>query len=329
MPDELKKIKELAQKKISACGSLDQLKLIQSQLTGKNSQLSSIIADVANMPLEDRKSIGKVANLLKKEIELLLNSRKDEMIVNKKNKLGYFDLTKPGQYTKMGHLHPVTQIVSETYDIFTRLGFAIVDGPEIESDWYNFEALNIPPDHPARDMQDTFYLDKKLDDTNLVARTQTSAMQVRFIEKNKPPFKIIVPGKVFRNENEDATHSWIFTQIEGLVVGKSISISDLKGTLTKAITEILGEDTEIRFRPSYFPYTEPSIEIDARWKGKWLELAGAGMVHPEVLKKGGIDPKIYNGFAFGWGADRLAVIKYGVQDLRMFWRPKFKYLEQF
>jgi phenylalanyl-tRNA synthetase alpha chain len=185
----------------------------------------------------------------------------------------------------------------------------------------------MPEIHPAREMQDTFYIDKS--NKKLLPRTHTSGMQVRFMKQNNPPFKIIVPGKVFRNENEDATHSWTFGQIEGLVVGEGVSVTDLRGTLLEIVKKQLGPETEIRFRASYFPYTEPSMEVDAKFKGKWLELGGAGMVHPQVLINGGIDPEKYSGFAFGWGVERLAVIKYGITDLRELWRPKFDYLEQF
>ena len=185
----------------------------------------------------------------------------------------------------------------------------------------------MPKEHPARDMQDTFYIDNGK--MNLLPRSHTSGMQVRFMENNKPPYKIIVPGRVFRNEDEDATHAWIFNQVEGLVVGEGVSMSDLKGTLLEVVRGLLGPDVDIRFRASYFPYTEPSVELDCKYKGKWLELGGAGMVHPQVLKNGGVDPDRYTGFAFGWGAERFAVIKYGLNDLRELWRPRFDFLEQF
>jgi phenylalanyl-tRNA synthetase alpha chain len=241
------------------------------------------------------------------------------------------DVSRPGKplykESRTGHMHPSSLVLKETYRVFTELGFAIVDSPEIEDDWHNFEALNMPEIHPAREMQDTFYIDKS--NKKLLPRTHTSGMQVRFMKQNNPPFKIIVPGKVFRNENEDATHSWTFGQIEGLVVGEGVSVTDLRGTLLEIVKKQLGPETEIRFRASYFPYTEPSMEVDAKFKGKWLELGGAGMVHPQVLINGGIDPEKYSGFAFGWGVERLAVIKYGITDLRELWRPKFDYLEQF
>jgi phenylalanyl-tRNA synthetase alpha chain len=314
MLDKLKKINEQSSQEINDAKNFDQLKIAKSHLLGKNSQLAKIISALASLDKSAKIEVGKSANELKKTIESKIDNRYKQLVDQKKDRLECFDITKPGEFTKNGHLHPVSMVLSDSYDVFSRLGFAIIDGPEIESDWYNFEALNIPQDHPARDMQDTFYLNEEYDDSPMVARTQTSAMQVRYMEKHKPPFKIIVPGKVFRNENEDATHSWIFNQIEGLVVGENVSFADLKGTLTLAISEVLGEKIEVRLRPSYFPYTEPSV---------------AGMVHPSVLKKGGIDPEVFGGFAFGWGADRLAVIKYGISDLRMLWRPRFNYLEQF
>ena len=229
--------------------------------------------------------------------------------------------------SRIGHLHPSSLVLKESFKVFEELGFAIVDSPEIETDWFNFEALNMPEIHPAREMQDTFYI--KGTGQKLLPRTHTSGMQVRFMKNNKPPFKIIVPGKVFRSENEDATHSWSFNQIEGLVVGEGVSMADLKGTLLQIVKKQLGSDTQIRFRASYFPYTEPSVEVDAKYNGKWLELGGAGMVHPEVLKNGGIDPEKYTGFAFGWGVERIAAIKFGITDLRLLWRPNLDYLEQF
>ncbi len=305
-----------------------ELNLVKSNFLGKKSELTQGLAILSKLTGSKRVETGKQLNQLKARLTQLITDK--QRVLLEKADFTPVDVTKPGlalKSAKLGHLHPSSLVLKETYQVFGDLGFAIVDSPEIETDWYNFEALNMPKNHPAREMQDTFYL--KDSDMQLLPRTHTSGMQVRFMEKNKPPFKIIVPGKVFRSENEDATHSWSFNQIEGLVVGEGVSMADLKGTLLQIVKRQLGPNTEIRFRPSYFPYTEPSVEVDAKFKGKWLELGGAGMVHPYVLENGGIDPEKYSGFAFGWGVERLAVIKYGIEDLRLLWRPNLSYLEQF
>lgn len=302
---------------------------VKSKYLGKKGIVSSGLSDLAKLEPKERAEQGKVLNELKREIDVFINESFENLM--KKKTLDPIDISRPGKplydQPSKGHLHPSSLVLEETYRVFTELGFAIVDSPEIESDWFNFEALNMPEIHPAREMQDTFYI--KGSNQKLLPRTHTSGMQVRYMQENEPPFKILVPGKVFRNENEDNTHSWAFNQIEGLVVGEGISMADLKGTLMRIVEKQLGQGTKIRFRASYFPYTEPSVEVDAKYRGKWLELGGAGMVHPEVLRNGGIDPEKYSGFAFGWGVERIAVIKYGITDLRLLWRPNIKYLEQF
>jgi phenylalanyl-tRNA synthetase alpha chain len=302
---------------------------IRVSYLGKKSFIAQQMKLLSSLENDKKAELGKTLNIAKKNILLLIEDKTTQLDAIQNYEP--IDISRPGkalyESTKVGHMHPNNIVLKETYRVFTELGFAIVDSPEIESDWYNFEALNMPEIHPAREMQDTFYI--KGTDQKLLPRTHTSGMQVRFMENNKPPFKIIVPGKVFRNENEDATHAWVFNQIEGLVVGEGVSVTDMKGTLLQIVKKQLGPETEIRFRASYFPYTEPSVEVDAKFNGKWLELGGAGMIHPNVLVNGGIDPEKYSGFAFGWGAERLAVIKYGINDLRQLWRPKFEYLEQF
>lgn len=297
---------------------------------GRKAELTTMFKQLTQLSGEERSKLGIALNNAKKLIAEAVQVRLTQLKPDL-DKLDYIDLTKPGEPLKAiyGHYHPTSLILAETYQIFTELGFAIVDGPEVETDWYNFEVLNQPSHHPARDMQDTFYILDKDKSRRHLPRTQTSAMQVRFMEENTPPFKIIVPGKVFRNEDEDRTHSWSFYQIEGLVVGEGVSLADLKGTLLHIVQRMFGSEAEIRLRPSYFPYTEPSVEIDAKMGDEWLELGGAGMVHPNVLKKGGIDPTKYTGFAFGWGVERIAVIKYGLTDLRKLWRPNLYFLEQF
>ncbi len=249
------------------------------------------------------------------------------------------DLTAPTTVS-YGHAHPTTGLIDELVKVFWQMGYEVVDGPEVETEWYNFEALNMPPSHPARDMQDTFYLEQ-----GNLPRTHTSGVQVRYMEAHKPPIRIVSLGKVYRNEDEDARHSWSFNQIEGLVVDKGISMTDLKGTLVAMLQGVLGKDTQLRLRPSYFPYTEPSVEMDATCvichgsppasgcalcsSTGWVELGGAGMVHPAVLERVGIDPAVYSGFAFGFGPDRITAIKYQVPDVREFWRPNLKFLRQF
>ncbi len=225
-----------------------------------------------------------------------------------------------------GHLHPATQLIREIVKIFDDLGFAVAGGPELEKEYYNFDALNIPKDHPSRDMQDTFWI--KGGERNLLT-TQTSAIQIRFMEQNKPPFRIIAPGKVYRNEATDATHEVQFYQIEGLLVDKVVTLAELKGTLEHVLKKIFGDDVIIRFRPSYFPFVEPAVEVDMKWKDKWLEVGGAGMVHPNVLRAVNLDPKEWNGFAFAFGLDRLLMLKYGVDDIRHLYTGDLRFVNQF
>lgn len=312
----------------AAAKTENDLQLAKAQYLGKKSELVEGLKSLSGLEGEERKRKGAELNKLKASLESIFASRQQELL-DELDVLPPLDLTQPGIGEGLGHAHPVTLVMDELYASFTRLGFAIVDSNEIENDWYNFEALNMPPHHPARDMQDTFYIKDSKGKKSTLPRTHTSGMQVRFMEQNEPPFKIIVPGKVFRNEDEDRTHLWSFIQVEGLVVGEGVSVAHLKGTLLAVMKDLLGEDTEIRLRPSFFPYTEPSIEIDVSYKGEWLELLGAGMVHPKVLENAGVDPEKYSGFAFGVGPERIAMVKYGITDLRNFWRPNLAYLEQF
>lgn len=323
-----KQIIEKLKSDLSVAKTDHDIVLLKSEYLGANSQLTGELKKLPALDGAKRAELGKLLNELKKSLESLLETAKQQLIENKK--FGVVDISLPGTRFKQayGHMHPASRVLAQTYQIFSDLGFAVVDSNEIESDWYNFEALNMPPEHPAREMQDTFYI-KNNGKLDVLPRTHTSGMQVRFMELNKPPFKIIVPGRVFRNEDEDVTHNWAFHQIEGLVVGEGVSMSQLKGTLLHVVKGILGPEADIRFRASYFPYTEPSVELDCRYKGQWLELGGAGMIHPKVLKNGGIDPEVYQGFAFGWGAERIANIKYGLDDMRELWRPRFEFLEQF
>ncbi|MEI7690350.1 MAG: phenylalanine--tRNA ligase subunit alpha [bacterium] len=312
----------------------DTIDELQSKYLGRKSEINEILKSLGSLSLEEKKKIGALANRARQEIEKEFDEKRSSL--KPKSKSQTIDFTAPGKEFAVGHLHPVTQAMTEILDICRSLGYEIVDGPEVESDWYNFEALNMPPEHPARDMQDTFYLI----DGN-VLRTHTSPVQIRYTEKNKPPIKIVSPGRCYRNENEDASHSWAFHQIEALVIDENITFADLKGTLEVLAKSLLGQETKIRFRPSFFPYTEPSAEIDASCPhchgsgckscghSGWLELLGAGMVHPKVLENMGIDPNKYSGFAFGLGPERIAAIKYQIPDVRYFWHPDINFLEQF
>jgi phenylalanyl-tRNA synthetase alpha chain len=226
-----------------------------------------------------------------------------------------------------GHLHPVTLMIESIHTIFRDMGFDIARGPEIETEFNNFDALNVPKDHPARDMQDTFWI--KTDEDRLVLRTHTTAVDIRYMQEHKPPFRIIAPGKVFRNEATDATHEAQFYQIDGIAIDKTMSLANLKGTLLAFFKKLLGEDIEIRFRPSYFPFVEPGVEVDIKFNGKWLEVMGAGMLHPNVFKACGLDPKEWKGFAFGGGIDRLAMIKYNIPDVRLFYGGDLRLINQF
>ena len=330
------KIKQIvvAVKKDLETATIKNIDGLQSKYLGRKSEINEILKSLGGLSLDERKTIGSLANKTRQEIEKEIDKKKLEIQSMRTGPI--VDLTAPGKYFPVGHLHPVTQTISKILEICTSLGYEIVEGPEVENDWYNFEALNIPPEHPARDMQDTFYLT----DGN-VLRTHTSPVQIRYAEKHKPPIKIISPGRCYRNENEDASHSWSFHQIEALVIDEKITFADLKGTLEILAKALLGPETKIRFRPSFFPYTEPSAEIDASCPhcagsgcsscghSGWLELLGSGMVHPNVLRNMNIDSEKYSGFAFGLGPERIAAIKYQIPDVRYFWHPDIKFLEQF
>jgi phenylalanyl-tRNA synthetase alpha chain len=306
--------------------------------------LTAMLKAIGDLPAAERAAAGAQANQQRVQFEAALQQRRIQLQAQAETSLAAIDVTAPGQTPQLGHRHPVSLVLSELEDVFWQMGYQVVDGPEVETEWYNFEALLVGKDHPARDMQDTFYLKG-----GNLPRTHTSAVQIRYMleHHNDLPIRIVAPGKVYRNEDEDARHSWSFYQIEGLVVDEGITIGDLKGTLEAMMRGVLGDSTKIRLRANYFPYTEPSVEMDATCvacggSGRtensachlctgtgWLELGGAGMVHPQVFRNVGIDPDKYSGFAFGFGPERIAAIKYNVPDVREFWRPNFKFLEQF
>ena len=339
MKQQLEEIKVRALEKISATNDLKTLDDIRVEFLGKKGELTAILKQMGGLSPEERPIMGAVANKVRSEIEEAIAEnlkRIKELETTEKLKAETIDVTLPGKSAEKGGLHPLNIVLDDMIDIFQSMGFDIVDGPEVETDYYNFEALNVPADHPARDMQDTFYLAE-----NLLLRTQTSAAQIRTMENRKPPIRIICPGRVYRADELDATHSPVFHQIEGLVVDKGITMCDLKGVLEQFAHEIYGPETEVKFRPSFFPFTEPSVEVDvtcSECKGKgcrvckgtgWIEILGAGMVHPRVLQACGIDPEEYSGFAFGIGLDRLTTTRYKISDIRLLFENDLRFLEQF
>lgn len=307
---------------------------LRTKYLGRKSALATLLKSIKDVPVRERKEFGADANALRAEIEKSISEK--EVALSGAKVVSPIDITAPGRLYPVGHIHPVNQTLETMTNIFISMGYEIASGPEVEDDWHNFEALNMGPEHPARDMQDTFYLLE-----GFIPRTHTSSVQIRYMEEHKPPIKIIAPGKVHRNENEDASHSWVFHHLEGLVIDEGITMADLKGTLEHFAKEILGPETKTRFRPNFFPYTEPSAEMDAscpQCGGKgcrscggsgWLELLGSGMVHPDVLRRMGIDPEKYSGFAFGVGVDRIAMIKHQIPDIRLLWHADIRFLEQF
>ncbi len=335
MQNNIVDIEKEAVESIAQAKDPDQLEQLSIKYLGRKGVLTKFLRDISSLPVEERPSAGKNANVLKGKLESIIKKAflKIEADVAKGDT--GIDVTLPGRPLQMGSLHPITQVAEEICDIFLRLGFDVAESPEVETDYYNFEALNIPKYHPARDMQDTFYVSE-----NIVLRTHTSPSQPRTMEKGKPPIRIISPGKVFRCDS-DITHTPMFNQVEGLMVDKNISFGDLKGILTTFIHQFFDKETSLRFRPSFFPFTEPSAEVDIRCvmcKGKgcricsktgWLEVLGSGMVHPAVFEKVGYDTDKYTGFAFGMGIERLAMLKFGIDDIRKFYENDIRFLGQF
>ncbi len=319
--------------------TLKELEEFRVRYLGKKGEVTALLRGMGAVPAEERPAMGQLINQLRSELESALEAKETALSSLQKAaqlKAETLDVTMPGKAQTTGGLHPLNIVLADLIDIFQSMGFDVVDGPEVETDHYCFEALNVPKDHPARDMQDTFYLGE-----NLLLRTQTSAAQIRTMEQRKPPIRIICPGRVFRADEVDATHSPVFHQVEGLVVDKNITMCDLKGVLEQFAHEIYGPDTKVRFRPSFFPFTEPSVEVDVSCsacggtgcrvcKGNgWIEILGAGMVHPNVLAGCGIDPEVYSGFAFGIGLDRLTTTRYKISDIRLLFENDQRFLEQF
>ncbi|HOU10632.1 MAG TPA: phenylalanine--tRNA ligase subunit alpha [Clostridiales bacterium] len=339
MKDRIETTRRNALEEIASARSGTDLEAVKVKYLGKKGELTSLLKMMGGLSAEERPVVGKIANEARLSIESALSLREDEIgaaEVHKRLIEEKIDVTLPGRKREPGHKHPLTIVLDEVKDIFIGLGFQIATGPEVEWDHYNFEALNIPKGHPARDTQDTFYITE-----NMLLRTQTSPVQIRVMEKQKPPIRIIAPGRVYRSDSVDATHSPLFHQIEGLVIDKGITMSDLKGCLEAFARRLYGDETKIRLRPHHFQFTEPSCEVDvscfrcggsgcAMCKGEgWIEILGAGMVHPNVLLRGGIDPKEYSGFAFGMGLERLVMFRFNIDDLRLFYENDLRFLSQF
>lgn len=339
MKEKLEALRREALQELENLRNSKELEEFRVRVMGKKGALTELLRGMGSLPAEERPQMGQLVNQLRAQLEEKLHEREaaaQAALKEQKLKEETLDITLPGKAAKTGGLHPLNIVLEDMIDIFQSMGFDVVDGPEVETEHYCFEALNVPKDHPARDMQDTFYLGD-----NLLLRTQTSAAQIRVMEQRKPPIRIICPGRVFRADEVDATHSPVFHQVEGLVVDKGITMCDLKGVLEQFAHEIYGPDTKVKFRPSFFPFTEPSVEVDVSCsecggkgcrvcKGSgWIEILGAGMVHPNVLRGCGIDPEEYSGFAFGIGLDRLTTTRYKISDIRLLFENDQRFLEQF
>ncbi len=338
MKEKLEKIKNQLLQELQNIKDINSLSVLKSKYLGKKGEITNILKGMKDLSPQQRPLMGKLVNEIKNHIEKHINSKEDGLNEEEKRKIleeEKIDVTLPPRGTSIGTLHPITQIMNEIVEIFERMGFEVVEGPEIETDFYNFEALNIPKNHPARDMQDTFYISE-----DLVLRTHTSPVQIRVMEKQEPPIQIIAPGKVYRCDS-DVSHTPMFHQVEGLLVNETVTFADLKGVLTEFCTIMFGEDTKVRFRPSFFPFTEPSAEVDIGCvicgsKGcrvckdtGWLEILGCGMVDPEVFKSVNYDTTKYRGFAFGMGVERITMLKFGINDIRLFFENDLRFLSQF
>ena len=339
MKESMQKLREASIQAILESTDAESLETLRVRYLGKKGELTGILRQMGRLSAEERPAMGQLANQLRSDIENAIEQRRKELteaMMQRRLEAEKLDVTVPGDPVRAGHFHPLALVQRQLEDIFLGMGYSIVDGPEVEYDYYNFQALNIPPDHPARDTQDTFYISD-----NILLRSQTSPVQARVMEKTQPPIKIISPGRVYRSDAVDATHSPLFHQLEGLVIDRGITMGDLKGTLEMFAKRMFGEETRIRFRPHHFPFTEPSAEVDVSCfvcggtgcrlcKGEgWIEILGAGMVHPNVLRNCGIDPEEYSGFAFGLGIERIALLKYHIDDMRLLYENDIRFLNQF
>ena len=339
MKSQLESIRSAALAAIAEATDGKAVEELRVKYLGKKGEITAILKQMGSLSAEERPVMGQLANEVRAAIETAIAESAEKMksaALEAQLKAETVDITMPAKKRTVGSLHPINKVANDLIDIFQSMGFDVVDGPEVETDYYNFEALNVPADHPARDMQDTFFLNP-----TLLLRSQTSATQIRTMENRRPPIKMVCPGRVFRADEVDATHSPVFHQMEGLVVDKGITMCDLKGVLEQFAHEIYGPETKVKFRPSFFPFTEPSVEVDVSCsecggkgcrvcKGSgWIEILGAGMVHPNVLRGCGIDPEVYSGFAFGVGIDRLAITRYKISDIRLLFENDVRFLEQF
>ena len=335
MREEFEHLRAVERSRLQEVSDTENLEAIRIEIFGRKGKLTSLMKQLGRVSPEERPEMGKLANVIKQELEAAFEGAKTRLAQSKLAPADMVDVTLPGRIPQRGTIHPISRVTLEICDILERMGFEVVEGPEIETDYYNFEALNIPKDHPARDMQDTFYISD-----NLLLRTHTSPMQVRMMEKQRPPVRIIAPGKVYRRDS-DVSHTPMFHQVEGLLVDKCVSFGDLKGVLIAFLHEMFGPDVGVRFRPSFFPFTEPSAEVDIQCvlcKGDgcrlcsrtgWLEILGSGMVDPNVYRFVDYDEEEISGFAFGMGVERIAMLKYGIDDIRLFFENDVRFLHQF
>ncbi len=326
LTDQLDQLEAQAAQEIAAAADAAALEELRVGLLGKKGRLSGVLGAMGKLPGDERPVVGQRANVLKEQVQSLLSDRLQAVksaAMAERIASETLDVTMPASFTPVGHRHPLISTIEEIVDIFSGLGYQVEEGPEIESDFYNFTALNIPPDHPARDMQDTFYLGD-----HQLLRTHTSPVQIRHLENNAPPIRIIAPGRVYRRDAVDATHSPVFHQVEVLAIDEGLDFSHLRGTVTSFLQQFFG-DLPVRFRASYFPFTEPSAEVDVQWRGRWLEVMGCGMVDPAVLQGMGIDPERYSGFAAGLGVERFCMVRHGIDDIRRLFTSDLRFLEQF
>ncbi|MBE9080218.1 phenylalanine--tRNA ligase subunit alpha [Romeria aff. gracilis LEGE 07310] len=323
---QLSTVQQQAAGEIQAAANLGELDQVRVSYLGKKGKLSQVLGGMGKLSAADRPRVGAIANQVKTELQTRLDQRKSELQaaqVQAQLAAETLDVTMPGVYQPQGRVHPINSIIDQIIDIFVGLGYTVAQGPEVESDYYNFEALNFLPDHPARDMQDTLYLPN-----GQMMRTHTSNIQIRYMEKHEPPLRVLASGRCYRRDTVDATHAAVFHQIEFFAVDQGITFTDLRGTV-QAFLEALYGDVEMRFRPSYFPFTEPSAEVDVRWQGRWLEVLGCGMIDPNVMKSVGYDPEVYTGFAAGLGVERLAMVQSQIDDIRRLYASDLRFLRQF
>lgn len=324
---QLTELEKEAIQAITQTVNLDNLEQLRIQYLGKKGELSQVLRGMGKLSPEERPQVGALANEVKEAIQGNLDNQKtalQQAQIEAQIKAETLDVTMPGVSRPLGKIHPLNGVVDRVLDIFVGLGYTVATGPQVESDYYNFEALNTPPDHPARDMQDTFYLPG-----GYLLRTQTSSVQIRYMENHQPPIRIVAPGRVYRRDTVDATHSAVFNQVELLAIDKGLKFTDLKGTIKEFLQRMFGSELPVQFRTSYFPFTEPSAEVDVQWQGKWLEVMGCGMVDPNVLKAVGYDPEVYTGFAAGFGVERLAMVLHQIDDIRRLYNSDLRFLNQF